>query len=393
MAGVKCSIREHADASRATVSTYDSGDQRHRRGNRGRRGSVHVSYPIHGILGRDRRLRLQQSRRQRAERTGCCHTASRDGVAMPPTLSQLRAWDTEHLINAATFWTQTADQWEDSFAQIHNLAQTLGWEGHGGEALRTRTSSDLATATAKTDELRHAAQIARTGASDISAAQRRALYAVEDAENASFQVGEDLSVTDTRTSPTAAEQAGRQAQAQALAGDINQRAAQLLGLETDVSGQLIAAASDVSAINFSGTPGVPVTPLSGPRSGNPDDQIINGPKPNGPHVRLVDDVTGPGDPPNPTPGAQPAPQIGPFPVPPQVAASAPPGHRVPPTPRGVYSHPRTCPRPHRRPTSQASSPRQRQPLLVQHLRLARRRPNLLAAHTTGRRPSWSRQVA
>ena len=154
---------------------------------------------------------------------------------MPPTLSQLQAWDTEHLINAANHWTTTADHWEDAFTQMRNQAQTIGWVGEGGDALRTRTSGDLAIVTPKTDELRSAAQIARTGAGNISAAQRRALYAVEDAENEGFQVGEDLSVTDTRTSRTAAEQAARQAQAQAFAGDINQRVAQLLGVETQTS--------------------------------------------------------------------------------------------------------------------------------------------------------------
>jgi hypothetical protein len=116
---------------------------------------------------------------------------------MPPTLSQLQAWDTEHLINAANHWTTTADQWEDAFTQMRNEAQTIAWEGEGGDALRARTSGDLAIVTPKTDELRSAAQIARTGAGNISAAQRRALYAVEDAENEGFRVGEDLSVTDT----------------------------------------------------------------------------------------------------------------------------------------------------------------------------------------------------
>lgn len=31
------------------------------------------------------------------------------------TLSQIRAWSTQHLTYAATYWTQTADRWEDAF--------------------------------------------------------------------------------------------------------------------------------------------------------------------------------------------------------------------------------------------------------------------------------------
>lgn len=172
---------------------------------------------------------------------------------MVPTLSQLRSWDTDHLINAATYWTNTANRWEDAFTTVRNQANTMGWEGQGGDALRARTGDDLAAVSAKADLLRNAAKVARTGASNISAAQRRALYAVEDAENEGFQVSEDLSVIDTHTSRTVAEQAARQAQAQAFAGDINQRAAQLLAVETDTSGQLTAAAGDVGGMNFPST--------------------------------------------------------------------------------------------------------------------------------------------
>lgn len=171
---------------------------------------------------------------------------------MPPTLSQLETWDTDHLIDAATYWTKTADQWDDAFTQMRNQSHAMGWEGVGGDALRTQTTGDLATVSAKADQLRKAAQIARTGASNISAAQRQTLYAIDDAQNAGFQVGEDLSVTDTRTSRNAAEAAARQAQAQTFAASINARAAQLLGVETETSGQLTAAAGDVGTMNFAG---------------------------------------------------------------------------------------------------------------------------------------------
>lgn len=56
-----------------------------------------------------------------------------------------------------------------------------------------------------------------------------------------------------------------------------------------------------------------------------DDQIV-GPR-EGPHIQAVDDQTG-----SPTPTPQP--QIGPFPVPPQVAAQAPPGPPAPTDPTG-----------------------------------------------------------
>jgi hypothetical protein len=264
-------------------------------------------------------------------------------VTTAPTLSQLQSWDTDHLINAADYWTATADHWEDSFTLVRNQSHTMGWDGQGGDALRTRTGGDLTTVSTKADQLRNAAHIARTGAGNISAAQRQAIYAIEDAEHAGFHVNEDLSVIDTRTSRTAAEQAARQAQAQTFAADINQRAAQLLGVETATSSQLTTAAGDVGAMNFSGVPGAPGATPNGPPAQPIDDRIINGPNPNGPHIRLVDEVTGPGGgPPNPTPG-QPAPQIGPFPVPPQVAASAPPGPPRPVDPTGGLLTPQNLP--------------------------------------------------
>ncbi|AXN47531.1 hypothetical protein [Mycobacterium marinum] len=169
---------------------------------------------------------------------------------MPATLSQIRAWSTEHLIDAAGYWTKTADQWENAFFQMRNQSYALGWSGAGGDALRERTSADLPIVGAKADMLRQAAGIARNGASDISAAQRRVLYAVEDAHNAGFTVGEGLSVTDTRASATAAEQAARQAQAQAFAGDIRLRAEQLDGAEVKVAGQLAATTAGLSSVTF-----------------------------------------------------------------------------------------------------------------------------------------------
>ncbi|VBA61453.1 hypothetical protein LAUMK41_04829 [Mycobacterium attenuatum] len=162
------------------------------------------------------------------------------------TLSQVRAWSTEHLIEAAGYWTKTADQWEDVFLQMRNQSHTLVWEGAGGDALRERTGADFTVVSAKADQLRQASKIARDGAGTIGAAQRRVLFAIEDTHNSGFAVGEDFSVTDTRTSRSAAEQAARQAQAHAFAADIRQRVAQLLGVEHDVAGKITAATAGIA---------------------------------------------------------------------------------------------------------------------------------------------------
>lgn len=173
---------------------------------------------------------------------------------MPATLSQIEAWSTEHLIDAAAYWTHTADRWEDAFLTMRNQAQSITWHGAGGDALRQRTGADLSVVSGNADLLRQAAGIARNGASDISAAQRRVLYGVEDAQNAGFTVGEDLSVTDTRsTSP--AERAARQAQAETFAADLRLRVEQLEGADTKVSSQLTAATAGLSGGGFASGPG------------------------------------------------------------------------------------------------------------------------------------------
>ena len=87
---------------------------------------------------------------------------------------------------------------------------------------------------------------------------RRVLYAVDDAHNAGFAVGEEFSVTDNRTSRSVVEQAARQAEAQALATDIRQRATHLLGVENEV-------ASKITAVTAELPPTFTETPINTPR--------------------------------------------------------------------------------------------------------------------------------
>ena len=61
---------------------------------------------------------------------------------------------------------------------MRNQSYAIAWHGAGGDGLRQRTSADLPIVSAKADQLRQAAGIARNGASDISAAQRRVLYGI-----------------------------------------------------------------------------------------------------------------------------------------------------------------------------------------------------------------------
>jgi hypothetical protein len=171
-----------------------------------------------------------------------------------PTLSQIRAWNVEHLIEAADYWTATADRWDDVYGRVWQQSLGMDWRGRAHDALVERTTADRAKVTPKSDQLREAAQIARRGAGDISAVQRSVLYKVDDAHRAGFIVGEDLLGSDTRRSGNAAELAARRAQAQAFSIDIRSRAGQLVAIDTEVATNLSGVAGDVGALIFDEKP-------------------------------------------------------------------------------------------------------------------------------------------
>jgi len=147
----------------------------------------------------------------------------------------------------------------------------MDWQGQARDALIERSTADKAMVSSRSDQLREAALTARKGAGDISAVQRSVLYKVDDAHQAGFVVGEDLSVTDTRTSRNGAELAQRQAQAQAFSADIRSRAAQLLATDSEVGTKLTATAGDVGSLTFDEKPitynGKPIHPGADRRNG------------------------------------------------------------------------------------------------------------------------------
>ena len=47
---------------------------------------------------------------------------------MVPTLSQIEAYSTDHLVDAADHWDSLADRWEDAHWQVRNQAHVLDWQ-------------------------------------------------------------------------------------------------------------------------------------------------------------------------------------------------------------------------------------------------------------------------
>lgn len=168
------------------------------------------------------------------------------GVGVP-SLSEIQAWDVAHLEGAATDWTATAERWESSFTSIHRLTVSPGgtvWEGAAAEAAQERAFADLVQVRGLADVLHESSAIARRGAEILDAAKRSVLDAVEEASDAGYVVGEDLSVTPPRPGVTAA------AQAQVYAVEIQQRAAQLVAHDAALAAKITVASAPLNGVTF-----------------------------------------------------------------------------------------------------------------------------------------------
>lgn len=209
------------------------------------------------------------------------------GVATLPSLSQLLDWPTEHLTDAAEHWEATAERNYGLASQVWRDASSVDWQGKAADALRAATHTDMIATGAAGDQLQTAAKVARSGASDLFAARSRLQYAVEDAHSAGFEVDEEGSVFDRSTGGSAAQRAARQAQAEALAANIRQRAEQFVAIDQQVAGKVTAAVAGIRD-TFPQSPTTPPAPT----------------QPAQPKIRAVDNHTFKQDPaPPPGPSA------------------------------------------------------------------------------------------
>ncbi|OBF15972.1 hypothetical protein [Mycobacterium kubicae] len=166
-------------------------------------------------------------------------------VATIPDVSQLIAWQTEHLIDAAERWQAIGERSFGVANQVWRDALSVDWQGQAADALRAATHADMLATSAVADQLYAAAKFARSGASELYAARSRLRYAVEDAHAAGFVVREDMSVADRFSGGSAVQRAARQAQAEAFASDIRQRAEQLVALDEQVAARITATVAGV----------------------------------------------------------------------------------------------------------------------------------------------------
>lgn len=169
-----------------------------------------------------------------------------------PSLSQIVRWDTAHLSLAATDWSATAEHWGDAFDNVHRGTLAPGgtvWEGAAAEAAQGRAFGDLVKVRGLADSLCGAATIARRGAEQLSYLQRQAIEAINEAHDAGFTVGEDLSLTDTSKYS-----GSRSAAMRKFATTIAARAAALSSADTDIAAKITAATTELNGPGLSEAP-------------------------------------------------------------------------------------------------------------------------------------------
>jgi hypothetical protein len=194
-------------------------------------------------------------------------------MAVPPSavptplpslsLSQIHAWDTEHLETAAAHWTSTAARWHDGFSAVAaGITRPAGtdWEGSAADAASMRSERDRVQVLGLVDRLHEASTIARTGAADLVAAKSRALASVDDAMRAGFVVAEDLSVRDPLTVASKPMRLVRDTQSYAFAADIRAQSTILAATDQAVASRLNTIAAGFTGFEFRESPFPQVPP-------------------------------------------------------------------------------------------------------------------------------------
>ena len=165
-----------------------------------------------------------------------------------------RSGDTSELSNAAISWRSAATESEVAFDDHRRNISSPGgttWEGNAKDATLDRVIADCGVVGRHSGVLRDAAGLAENGSHDIKSALDKAVEAINAAEEDGFSVGEDLSVTDTKTVDVFSVRA-RQTLADEYAEDIRWTATHLIQAEKLVGIRLHAKAAELDGIRFDG---------------------------------------------------------------------------------------------------------------------------------------------
>lgn len=169
-----------------------------------------------------------------------------------PSRSEIEAWSTRDLDAAAARWRTSATASDEAFAQHRANIVNTNWAGDAKDAAVNRVTTDAVVVSNQGAVQRGGAQIAEDGSRDIRAAKQEALDAIAEAEANGFEVGEDLSITDTREVDET-EVAARALAAREHAEDIRWFAERLVQADELVGKRLQEKAVELEGIRFDGS--------------------------------------------------------------------------------------------------------------------------------------------
>lgn len=170
-----------------------------------------------------------------------------------PTLSEVRAFTGDYLIDAASHWSDTPGRWTDAFDGLaRDVVSPAGaeWRGEAAEAAARRVGADRRRVDSAADELATAASTARRAADNLRAAKAKLLSTVRAAEAAGFEVGDDFSLTTIEITTSARELAAREAQMRGFGIAIRADVLALVKADQRAAAQLADAATGLRSLTF-----------------------------------------------------------------------------------------------------------------------------------------------
>ncbi|ORW05932.1 hypothetical protein [Mycobacterium kyorinense] len=179
------------------------------------------------------------------------------GDSALPSLSELRAWPTDHFNAIADWCDAEADRWENSFTEAHKQVREADWEGQAHDQAMQRMETDLAKARGGGSALRDTAKILRIGGENEGFAKAALLRAVNEAKATGYVVGENLSFTDTVKYTSWDQAQARRALAREFAAETHAQAASLMRIDQDIAKRLPPISAALRGVRFA-----PLTPTT-----------------------------------------------------------------------------------------------------------------------------------
>src|SRR4051812_18004098 len=172
-----------------------------------------------------------------------------------PTLSEVRAFTGEYLIDAARHWSISAYQWTDAYDGVaRGAARPAGteWEGDAAEAAALRVGMDRRRVSGAADELTAVASTARRAVDDLRTVKAKLLRTVRAAESAGFEIGDDFSLQTIESTTSAGELAARETQMRSFGLAIRSNVLALVNVDELAAAQIVEAATRLRSLTFVG---------------------------------------------------------------------------------------------------------------------------------------------